>query len=70
MHKAFIIVFSVLCGSAPAPVMAQTEATQETTQPEKSASTNIVSGLPERSKKHLDISAPHQSGGSRMACSD
>ncbi len=43
MRRAFVIVFAVLCGSVPAPVMAQTEAMQETTQPEKSASTNIVS---------------------------
>src|SRR5215467_12217347 len=43
MRKAFVIVFTLLCGYAPAPVMAQTDATQETTQPEKSASRNIVS---------------------------
>jgi len=43
MRKTLVIVFTVLCGSAPAPVMSQTEATQKTTQPEKSASTNIVS---------------------------
>ncbi len=42
MRKAFVIVFTLLCGSVPAPVMAQTEATREAT-PEKSASTNIVS---------------------------
>jgi membrane-associated phospholipid phosphatase len=42
MRKALVIVLTVLCG-VPAHVMAQTETTQETTQPEKSASTNIVS---------------------------
>jgi membrane-associated phospholipid phosphatase len=45
MRKAFVIVFTLLCGSAPAPAMAQTDATQETTQPEKSAPRNIVSGI-------------------------
>jgi membrane-associated phospholipid phosphatase len=43
MCKAFVIVFTLLCGSLPASVMAQTEAAPETTQPDKSASTHIVS---------------------------
>jgi membrane-associated phospholipid phosphatase len=45
MRKAIVIVFTLLCGSAPALVMAQTDATQETTQPEKSASRNVVSDI-------------------------
>src|SRR5215831_18499999 len=42
MRKVFVIVFTLLCGSVPAPVMAQTDDTRET-QPEQSASSNIVS---------------------------
>jgi membrane-associated phospholipid phosphatase len=42
MRKAFVIVFTLLCGFVSAPVMGQTDDTQGT-QPEQSASRKIVS---------------------------